>query len=216
MLYEWLDCSDSVRNADLIFALAGRPVRKQFALEAREAGLAPRVLLSVGRFEIRGFDKLSFPVPLDLPRIAAGISPEQRHFFVYLEHSGADVELIPKGYFGTLTEIRALRTWLYRHREIRSIVIVSSATHLRRLRMCCRVLLPPSLELRFLGVTGDDPCSRPDLWWQSERTRSAVLWEFPKLVLYWVVLNFGRMAMKIRPRRSSTVWKSWHERAANS
>jgi hypothetical protein len=216
MLYKWLDCSDSASKADLIFALAGRPGRKKFALETMAAGLVPKLLLSVGRFELRSFGELSFPVPLNLPRIAAEVPPERRHFFVYLENSAAEVEFIPKRYLGTLTEIGALASWVRRHGQIRSVLIASSPTHLRRVRMCCRVLLPPSLELRFLAVAAEDPCLQPDLWWRSERTRFVVLSEFPKLLLYWVVLHFARMTGNSEQLRDLKIRKIWYDRATNT
>src|ERR1700730_17985669 len=50
--YEFLTRSDSVEPADFIFVLAGRMERKQYALELYRAQVAPRLILSVGRFEV--------------------------------------------------------------------------------------------------------------------------------------------------------------------
>lgn len=51
-LYKSLTQNDAVQAADLIFMLAGRTERKHFGLELYSAGMAPQLLLSVGRFEV--------------------------------------------------------------------------------------------------------------------------------------------------------------------
>ncbi len=189
-LYEWLAVADSSGDGDLIFALAGRQSRKRHALEMFSQGQAPRLLLSVGRFEIRLFEGLPCPVKLNLPRRAAAVAPAQRHLFVYLANTISEVEFIPKGRLGTLSEIRALQTWLECRSEIKSVIIVSGAAHLRRVRLCCRGLLPAAIQLRLLPANDEDAWMRRDLWWRTGRTRSIVLPEFPKLLLYWLVLRF--------------------------
>ena len=49
--------------------LAGRENRKEYGLKPFTRGVAPMVLLSVARYEIRRFSQLSlaFDVPLDQP-----------------------------------------------------------------------------------------------------------------------------------------------------
>lgn len=152
VLRGWLTCADAVGRADLIFAMAGRQARKSYALGLFERGFAPRLLLSVGRFEIRRFATLKLPAPVDLLSLAAPISPPQRHFFVSFDGPNCQVARIPVRAFGTLNEIEALGEWLERRGEIRSLVVISSGVHLRRVRMCCRALLPKGLELRFLAA----------------------------------------------------------------
>jgi hypothetical protein len=193
-LYDWLNCSDPVGHADLIFALAGRESRKVFALELFSQERAPRLLLSVGRFEIRRFAKLPpIPVPLDLLQIAAPVSPPDRHFFVSFKNDEVEVGLVPGGRFGTLSEIRALAAWLNEHRDVSSLLVVSSATHLRRVRMCCRALLPRRIEILVLGVPNEHPYLRRDRWWQSPMARAMVMPEPMKLVVYRIVLSLQRV-----------------------
>lgn len=189
-LFEWLSCGDSVTDTDLIFALAGRQSRKSCALEMFSRGRAPQLLLSVGRFEIRRFGDLPLPVRLNLPQLAASVAPPKRHLFVSLAQTTAQVEFIPRGRLGTLSEIRALKTWLAARAEIRSVLIVSSAPHLRRVRLCCSSLLPVSVQFRLLAAAGEEEWSPPGLWWQSARKKSILLPELPKLLLYWFVLRF--------------------------
>lgn len=137
---------------DLIFILAGRPVRKIYGLELFRAGVAPRVLFSVARFEVRKFRELNLPVEFDLLPIALPVPAEQRHFFVLFGGGGPEVERIAVRQFGTLREIEALSDYLLRHREIRSVLVVTSAVHLRRVRMCCRVILPREVNIRMVAV----------------------------------------------------------------
>jgi hypothetical protein len=58
-LHAWLSPADAPQSADLIFVLAGRVYRKEYALDLFRQGLAPRILFSVSRFEIRRFSKMA-------------------------------------------------------------------------------------------------------------------------------------------------------------
>lgn len=157
-LHAWLSPADAPRNADLIFVLAGRVHRKEYALELYRQDLTPRLLFSVGRFEIRRFSKMPLPVPLDLLKLAQDVPPPQRHYFVFFQGPEAQVEHVPPRRFGTLMEIETLARWLSVNPGIRSVLMISSETHLRRIRMCCRSLLNPKTELAFLAA----PLSLPE------------------------------------------------------
>ena len=111
-LRAWLSPTDALRDADLIFVLAGRVYRKDYALELFRQGLAPRIMFSVGRFEIRRFSKMALPVPLDLLKPAQELPPPQRHYFVFFEGQEVETQHVLPGRFGTLTEIEALARWL--------------------------------------------------------------------------------------------------------
>src|ERR1700735_1354682 len=123
-------------KGDLIFVLAGRAVRKRFGLELFRGGVAPRILFSVARFEVRGFRELALPVAFDLLPIAQEIPAPERHFFVLFGDGAPLVERIAVRRFGTLREIEALAGYLLRRREIRSVIIVTSAVHVRRVALC--------------------------------------------------------------------------------
>jgi hypothetical protein len=139
-------------SSDLIFVLAGRAVRKRFALQLFRDGVAPRLLFSVARFEVRGFRELALPVALDLLPIAQQIPAPERHFFVLFGEGEPQVERIAVRRFGTLREIEALAGYLSRQGEIRSVIIVTSAVHARRVGLCCRVLLPRDLKFQMIAV----------------------------------------------------------------
>jgi hypothetical protein len=188
-LRRWLSLGDPVRPADLIFVLAGRQSRKEYALELFRQRIAPRILLSVGRFEIRRFAKLPLPVPLDLLAIASGVPPPERHYFVEFGKMFHVKQLHP-GRFGTLTELESLARWLEGRPEVTSIVIVSSPWHLRRVRMCCRALLREALEVKLAAVPEDYP--GPSTGPSAGQERAAVLMELLKLPVYWMVLRRRR------------------------
>ena len=166
---------------DLIFVLAGRPVRKIYGLELFRDGAAPRILFSVARFEVRRFRELALPVEFDLLPIAAPVPAEERHFFVLFGGGAPEVERIAVRRFGTLREIEALADYLKRHREIRSVLVVTSAVHQRRVRMCCRVILPREVHFQMEAT-------------QTEREPRASFLEFGtemvKLAGYRVLLGF--------------------------
>jgi len=196
-LYDWLACADPLTHADLIFVLAGRRSRKPFALELFSRGHAPRLLLSVDRIEIPRFSALPIPAELDLAAIVASIPPRKRHLFVaFGDHKGdnkTEIDIVRPGKAGTLSEIHALASWLKTHAEVTSLLIVSSGSHLRRIRMCCRFLLPASFPIRLVAVENDGRLRR-DSWWRNRESRMIVLLEFPKLLLYWPLLHLQRIA----------------------
>lgn len=191
--YDWLACADSIADGDLIFAVAGRQSRKMFALELFSQGRAPKLLLSVARFEIRRFAKLPLPVSLDLLSIAAPIPAPERHFFVTFEAGKSAVEFVRlRGRFGTLREIQALAAWLKVRPTINSVLVVSSASHLRRVRLCCRAFLPRRLQFRMLADPNENPLEW-DHWWRRRDARVLIIGEPIKLLLYSIVLPFHRV-----------------------
>ena len=199
-LRAWLSPVDAPRQADLIFVLAGKVRRKEYALELSRQGLAPRILLSVGRFEIRRFSKMALPASLDLLKLAQEVPPSQRHYFVFFEGQEVRTQYVRPGRFGTLTEIDALARWLRENPDIRSVLVVSSDSHLRRIRMCCRSLLNGNVQL-FLAAP-HSPSEQPapatseqqeDHPPQEESSGFASakedLLELCKLAIYWALLK---------------------------
>jgi hypothetical protein len=175
-------------DADLIFVLAGLESRKHWGLQLFRENFAPSILLSVGRFELRKFPNLDPPVPINLLELAAPIPPQQRHFFVCYEADTVSARRIPVGRFGTLTEMDALAVWLRERPEIRSILVVSSAAHIPRVRMCCRALLPRTLRIRFVAVPEDRKgLSRRFTFWRSGGTKW-IFGELIKIPIYRVLL----------------------------
>jgi uncharacterized SAM-binding protein YcdF (DUF218 family) len=200
--FDWLTGADTPVHADGIFVLAGHKSRKVFAIQLLERGIAPRLLFSVGRFEIRHFPELGLPQTIDLLQMAQGIPPPQRHFFVLFENQQFTVQRISVRTLGTLSEIDALADWLNAHAEISSLLVVSSGPHLRRLRICCRALLPRYMKTGFLAAPEEGASLDLRNWWSDASTRRIVLFELAKIVCYILFLPFWKLA---RPWRSKTI-----------
>lgn len=181
-IYDWLSRSEPPGASDLIFSLAGRQNRKAYALQLFRQGLAPQLLLSAARYEIRRFSDLDLPVPVDLRPIASSVAPPERHFFVSFEGPQAQVERIAVQRLGTLGEIEALTRWLRLRPSIQSIQIVSSGAHIRRVRLCCQKLLPERSRLRFLNAL----CAKAAP--AEEEGGRQILLEIAKLLVYRIVL----------------------------
>ncbi len=182
-LYDWLAASDSCQKADVIFVLAGRENRKHFAVRLFQEGWAPRLLLSVGRFEIRRFSNLKLPTSLDLLALASATEPRRRHYFVTFGPGTASARSIALNPFGTLREILAFSEWLRENRCIRSVTIVSSGFHLKRVRMCCERFLPAGTRLNFLAVPEEGRSLRVH-WWQEPKARKLIFAEVLKVLVY--------------------------------
>ena len=75
---------DEPAPADLIFVFAGRMDRKPYGMELYRAGLAPVLILSVGRFEVSKMDRagLDLAVARNLVALRDATPPDERHFFV--------------------------------------------------------------------------------------------------------------------------------------
>ena len=208
-LYDWLAVSDAAERSDVIFVLAGRECRKPYGLSLQREGWAPTLLLSVGRFELRKFSRLDLPSSSspDLVAIASSTPPERRHYFVKIDSGRAQAMRIAPGRFGTLSEITALSDWLRGHTAARSVMVLSSGFHLRRVRMCCRRLLPKGTRLSFVAVPEESE-GWLGRWWQDPGARKLVVSEVLKIVMY--KLLFQRPARKGRsspglPEESRTV-----------
>lgn len=182
----WLARSDPPEKAALIFVLAGRQHRKLCALDLYQKGYAPRLILSVGRYEIRRFATLPLPIKVSLLELAAPVPAYERHFFVCFEKSGVQIERIAVRRLGTLNEIRALRDWLARRSEINSVLVVTSGVHARRVRLCCRAMLGAGVNVHVMNaLETSDVVNEP---------RCGTWKELLKLAAYWVWLApaFGK------------------------
>ena len=184
--------NDPHAHVDLIFVLAGRPARKHFALELFQSGVAPQILFSVTRFEIRQFKELPLPAALDLLPLAQPIPAPERHFFVLFGEGAPQVERITVRRFGTLREIEALSKYLERHNKIRSVIVVTSAVHARRVALCCRVLLPPNVQFQMATVPRAAIGTNVEQTTEPRATPLEFASELVKLCVYRLLLSFRR------------------------
>jgi len=204
-LSSWLAREDALENVDLIFVLAGRPRRKEYALQLLQQGRSRQVLFSVGRFEIRRFPQLGLPHSPDLLDMAKSIPPPRRHFFVLFRDAHFDVKRVPVRKLGTLTEIDALADWLASHPEISSLSFVTSGPHLFRVRLCCRSLLSPNLKTRFWSVPQPDSPAGGTGSQAPLLVLSEILRELLKVACYSLCLPLWRFARRWRSQTIATL-----------
>ena len=161
--------------------LAGKKERKLFGISEFEHGIASRLILSTGRFELRKFPELPIEPKPDLLALAGPIRAPERHCFVLFPPLNEQVVWIKVRRLGTMSEIAALAEWLLAHREVNKVAILTSGFHLPRVRLCCRFLLPKNVGAWFLSV--------PD---EKIPLGSRVL-EWIKHVAYLAALNTARV-----------------------
>ena len=165
-------------------------MRKRFALELFRDGVASGLLFSVARFEVRGFKELPLPVAFDLLPIAQEIPATERHFFVLFSEGEPRVERIAVRRFGTLREIEALAGYLERHRDIRAVIVVTSAVHARRVALCCRVLVPRDVKFQMAEVPRSRAGSSDGAITEPRASLVESVTELAKLGVYRVMLFF--------------------------
>ena len=126
--------NDAVQPVDVILVLAGKMERKRYGLELYRAGLAPRIVLSVGRFEVSKMAQLDVKWADELKSMRDATPPDERHFFVTLDSSGVRLEKTKLERISTYGEALALRR-LLDGRAVRTVMVISTDVHLRRVAL---------------------------------------------------------------------------------
>lgn len=190
-VHDFLDIGKPPEPADCIFAHAGRPERKSFALDLYVQGFAPRVILSVGRFEWRGVPKLGLPDDGGLACLVKETAPEQRHFFLSVESGRIECWRVPRGKFGTLSEARALARLLSEQR-CRRVLLVSSSFHLRRAASTLkRCSTDPGLKIIPVAVPEELAREKRDGWWRSRPFAGLIVAEYMKSAIYPILARLS-------------------------
>lgn len=183
---DYLTVRDRPASSDLIFVLGGRLERKLYGLKLFKEGLAPRLILSVGRFEVRKTEQLGFE-DLQLRGLSARMPPAERHFFIELSHNVRRVIPARVQRTGTYGELCAL-TALVGDPVIQSLILVSTSVHLRRVRLCCRRMNAlRQRQIRYVPVPEELSSFRCEAWWTRPDHWSYVAAEYAKLTAYFVV-----------------------------
>jgi hypothetical protein len=181
--WDFLAVNGNPSHPDVIFVLAGLQERKAFGLELFRQGFAPRLIISVGRFEVRKMDQLGFS-DLNLRALTASLPPAQRHFFIDLSSGVRRVSAALVRRVGTFGELSALAAYLDEP-KIRSMTLVSTSIHLRRVRWCCRRMAAfRDMELSYLPVPEELSTFRRQEWWKRPDHWAYVSAEFAKLLAY--------------------------------
>jgi hypothetical protein len=171
---------DSPQPSDVIFVLAGRPERKVYGLELFRQGITPRLILSVGRFEVRRMDHLGFQ-HLNLREITSRLPPGERHFFIDIVADFQRVIVRSDAGKGTQAELMSLGRYLEPDR-VNSLLLVSTSVHLGRVRRYCeRIASFSDKKIRYVPVPEDLSSFRKASWWKHLDHWSYVLSECAKL-----------------------------------
>jgi hypothetical protein len=182
-IYDFLDVGRSPRPADCIFVLAGKQERKTYGIKMWCFGYAAQLILSVGRFEWRKFGDLGLESDGGLESLVAQIPAEKRHFLVRLDRQDTVCTPVRKGFFGTRSEAREVAKYL-RDLSVRSLLVVSSPAHLRRVALVFRHALGKSgIHTTFVAVP-------EKLSFDAAATRAGVWVEFGKYLFYRFLLFF--------------------------
>jgi hypothetical protein len=192
-LYAGLTRADSVQPVDLIFVMAGRMNRKQYGFELYRQGVAPKLVLSVGRFEVSKMLQTEFAFVDELAALRSVTPPNQRHFFVSLDQFRTRVELASVPRWNTYGEVVGLMRHLEREHAAK-VMVVSTDIHLRRVAYTIRkVLRDRPLEFLYCPVPECDNLQKRR-WWTRPDSRSYVLSELMKLAGYSVILSMPAWA----------------------
>lgn len=180
---DYLTISSPPQHADLIFVLAGKPERKRFGLSLFEQGLAPRLILSVGRYEVQHTSALIAGAG-ELKTLARTTPPHGRHFIVDLQPGSCTVSRAPMKRSGTYAELKFLASYLHCCPS-QTINMISTSIHLRRVQFCCnKIPLLAGAKIFFVPVPEKMSSFQRDLWWKRYSHWKYVFTEYVKLVGY--------------------------------
>lgn len=186
-LYDRLTLRDAPRPADLIFVLAGRMERKQYGLELYRAGFAPRLLLSIGRYEVSKMGSVDFAGLDELLALRDRTAPAERHFFCEMSASGMRIEAARLSPWNTYGEVAALREYL-KPDQPRRLILVSTDLHLRRVACTfARVFRETPVEAYYCPAGASSV--RKEEWWARPVDRGYVFRESVKLAAYQAILQ---------------------------
>jgi hypothetical protein len=175
--------ADPPAPSDVIFVLAGRPERKTYGLQLFREQFSPRLILSVGRFEVRGMAALGFS-DLNLRGLSARLPPDQRHFFIDITATSRRVLVRGDAGRGTYAELLSLSRYL-ESAPASTLLLVSTSVHLARIRSYCRrIILFSGTELRFVCVPENLSSFRRVGWWTRRSHWSYVIQECLKLGVF--------------------------------
>ena len=186
-LCSFLAPEDPLSASDVIFVCAGRPERKPYGLQLFREGLAPRLILSVGRFEIREVKKLHLSDDGGFRDLVSQTPAASRHFFLDFRNGRphASLQKLKRG--STFRELQALAEFLKLDAPS-TLTLISTSIHLRRIKMCCHKI-PFFREWQiFLRAVPEEISSfRRYEWWKRPYEREYLRMEYAKLLAYSIL-----------------------------
>lgn len=161
------DCDISPQKADVIRVLGGDEERYIYGVELYKQGYGSKLIVSLG-------ERL---IPL-LQRSSADIV---RDFASSQGIPASDIIMMASE---STYEEALLTKELIKQEGIRSVLVVSSPFHMRRVAMTFKRVIGSEAELTFVSVPLAQ--SRFDLrWWSDEDSISAVVHEYVSLIYYY-------------------------------
>jgi hypothetical protein len=194
-LYEFLTFSMDVRPVDLVFVMAGRMERKVYGLDLFRSGLAPTLVLSVGRFEVSKLKALQLQGYDELVHLRDNTPPDERHFFITMTSSAVRIERTKLATWSTYGETVAFLDFL-RNQNARRVMVISTDIHLRRVVLTFKsVFHDAGIEFLYCAVPSALSSVQKDHWWRRSADRRYVITELIKLGGYRIILSFPAWAV---------------------
>lgn len=198
-LHDFLAPSEPPAPSDAVFVFAGKMERKEYGIALWRQGLAPALVLSVGRFEWRRLPGLGLPPDSGLLALVERTPPPERHFFLTVRGERAQAALRPVLRFGTAGEAASLVEEAEAH-GWRSVLVVTTSFHLRRARLALeRLGRGRGCRFRCVAVPQDRTSFPRERWWTRPETRRLLLAEAVK----WLGYRFLPVRLLVSPRRRS-------------
>jgi hypothetical protein len=176
--------------------MAGRMERKRYGLEIFRSGLAPTLVLSVGRFEVSKLKDLQLQGYEELVHLRDQTPPDERHFFITITSSNIRVERTKLASWNTYGETVAFCDFV-KNQNVRRVMIVSTDIHLRRVALAfSSVFRHAGMQFLYCAVPSPLSSLQKDHWWTRSADRRYVVMELIKLAGYRVILSFPAWAVR--------------------
>ena len=177
IIYSFLNIGESPCRADSLFVFAGKQKRKIYGVNLWRQGYARHMILSIGRFEWRKFYELGLDSDGGLKSLVDQTPPQKRHFFFQIDRNEASCTLVQTGILGTFSEGRLLAEFI-NGKPIRSLLVISSPSHLRRASLVLRhAFRRTEVQLSFTAAPGEPA-------WESPSGRGQIWLELWKYIFY--------------------------------
>jgi len=182
-LGRWLIREDPLSSADVIFVLSGAmPPRAEEAAKVFHRGYAPEVWVSRPENPASQLEALGIRY--------VGEEEYNREILVHEGIPDAVVHILPDSILNTAQEVREVAREMRRTGK-RSVIIVTSPPHTRRVRALWKKLVGGNLTL-VVHAAYEDPFDA-DHWWRNTRDVFSVARETLGLMNVWA-------SLPVRPR----------------
>ena len=175
-VYNYLDIGKSPRPADCLYVLSGNQKRDAYGIRMWRYGYARQLILRTVRSEWPNLAEHKLETVSRLESLLKQMPADEDCFLVHVDHQQTFCAPIGAGRIKIRSEARALAEHL-RDRPVRSLLVVSSPIHLRRVaHFFRRAFRKAGVHLAFVAVPENPSLSSPSI--------QAEIWmEFGKYLL---------------------------------